>query len=254
MLRTMLLLAAAGIIIACNNEGEKTTTSDTTVMKEETPLLTETEMAEGWISLFDGKTTKGWHKYGGFPVGSAWKITDGALMLDSTNKKDGKIVDGGYILTDEEFENFHLKIEWKIAPGGNSGILYLTNEDTVKFKNPYESAPEMQVLDNDAHPDAKIIKHRAGDLYDLISAVPETVKKAGEWNLAEVVVNNGKLEHWLNGTKVLETTLWDDAWNKMVAASKFKEWPGFGTFKKGKICLQDHENTVWFRNIKIKKL
>lgn len=254
MLRTILLLTVTGIIIACNNEGEKTITADSTAMKEETSLLTETEMAEGWISLFDGQSTKGWHKYGGGAIGSAWKITDGALMLDTTNKKDGKVVDGGYILTNEEFENFHLKLEWKIAPGGNSGILFYTHEDTMIFKNPYESAPEMQVLDNEGHPDAKIIKHRAGDLYDLISCSTETVKAAGEWNQVEIIANNGNLQFFLNGTKVVETTMWDDAWNKMVAASKFKQWPGFGTFKKGAICLQDHDNSVWYRNIKIKKM
>ena len=255
MLRTILLLAAAVLINACNNEGDKTEAADTTAAATVTaPLLTETEIAEGWISLFDGQTTKGWHTYGGTPVGSAWKIADGAIYLDTTNKQNGKIVGGGNITTDEEFENFHLKLEWKIAPGGNSGILFLTHEDTSKFKHPYESAPEMQVLDNEGHPDAKITKHRAGDLYDLISCSTETVKPAGEWNLAEIVINNGKLEQWLNGTKVVETTLWDDNWNKMVAGSKFKAWPGFGTYKKGKITLQDHDNTVWFKNIKIKKL
>jgi hypothetical protein len=254
MLRTILLFAAAGFINACNNEGDKTAAADTTAATATAPLLTETEIAEGWISLFDGQTTNGWHTYGGTPVGSAWKIADGAIYLDTTNKQNGKIVGGGNITTDEEFENFHLKLEWKIAPGGNSGILFLTHEDTSKFKQPYESAPEMQVLDNEGHPDAKITKHRAGDLYDLISCSTETVKPAGEWNLAEIVINNGKLEQWLNGTKVVETTLWDDNWNKMIAGSKFKAWPGFGTYKKGKITLQDHDNTVWFKNIKIKKL
>jgi hypothetical protein len=112
----------------------------------------------------------------------------------------------------------------------------------------------MQVLDNAAHPDAKINKHMAADLYDLISSNPQTVKPAGEWNAVEIIANNGSLEFHLNGTKVLGTTMWDDNWKKMVASSKFKEWPDFGTYKKGRIALQDHGDKVWYRNIKIKKM
>ena len=113
---------------------------------------------------------------------------------------------------------------------------------------------EMQVLDNNGHPDAKIPKHRAGDLYDLISCSKETVKPAGEWNLAEIKAEKGKLEFFLNGENVVTTTLWDENWKKLVAGSKFKAWPGFGTYTKGKIGLQDHGNTVWYRNVMIKKL
>ena len=212
------------------------------------------EKKDGWKLLFDGKTTKGWHCYGKTTVGSAWKIEDGVLILDTTNKKNGKNVDGGNLLTDEEFENFHLKLEWKISPGGNSGILFYVKEDTAKFKEPYMTGPEMQVLDNEGHPDGKLFRHRAGDLYDLINCSKETVKPVGEWNKAEIVCNKGKLDLFLNGTRVVSTAMWDDKWNKMVAKSKFNQWPGFGTFKKGKICLQDHDNLVGFRNIKIKKL
>jgi len=112
----------------------------------------------------------------------------------------------------------------------------------------------MQVLDNARHEDAKIIKHRAGDLYDLISAKPEMAKPALEWNQVEIIANKGHLELHLNGTKVVETTMWDDNWKKMLKASKFKEWPDFGTYKKGKIALQDHGFNVWYKNIKIKRL
>lgn len=207
-----------------------------------------------WIALFDGKTTDGWHKYGGGPVGSAWKIADGNLYLDTTEKNNGKIKGGGDIVTDEEFENFDLKLEWKISKGGNSGIMFCVHEDTTKYKYPYETGPEMQVLDNDGHPDGKLKKHRAGDLYDLISCSTETVKPVGEWNQVEIKLLKGKLDFFLNGGNVVSTAMWDDNWNKMVANSKFKTMPGFGTFTKGHIDLQDHDCMVWYRNIMIRKL
>jgi Domain of Unknown Function (DUF1080) len=246
------LAVSTALFFACNS-GETNSAEQKDTTKTETSEAAAAADS-GWISLFDGKTTNGWHSYGNKPVGGAWKVAEGVLSLDTSNKKDGKITGGGNILTDDEFENFHFKYEWKISPNGNSGVMFYVNEDTAKFKHPYESGPEMQVLDNNGHPDAKIIKHRAGDLYDLISCSKETVKPAGEWNLAEIVCNNGKLDFYLNGVNVVSTTMWDDNWNKMVAASKFKEWPGFGTFKKGRICLQDHDNAVSFRNIMIKKL
>lgn len=216
--------------------------------------LTAKEKKQGWTLLFDGQSTKGWQKYGGSPAGSAWKVADGALYLDSSRKENWQIQDGGDIVTTEEFENFHLKLEWKIAKDGNSGIIFFIHEDTAKYQWPWMTGPEMQVLDNNGHPDAKIIKHRAGDLYDLLSCSKETVKPAGKWNRAEIVADHGQLRFYLNGEQVVTTTLWDDNWKKMVAGSKFKAWPGFGTYKKGKIGLQDHGNTVWYRNIKIRKL
>lgn len=112
----------------------------------------------------------------------------------------------------------------------------------------------MQVLDNTCHPDAKIQTHRAGDLYDMIECKYETVKPAGQWNQARLVIDNGKAEHWLNGRKVVEYELWTEEWNKMIAASKFKDMPDFGKARKGYISLQDHGDPVWYRNIKIKKL
>lgn len=231
-------------ISSCNSAKEAMT---------ENKLTTE-EKSDGWKLMFDGKTTKGWHKYGGNPVGSAWKVKDGELYLDTTIKENWQIKDGGDIVSDEEYENFHLKLEWNIAKNGNSGIIFYINEDKSKYKWPWETGPEMQILDNNGHPDAKIIKHRAGDLYDLITVSKETVRPPGEWNLAEIKCLNGKLDFYLNGENVISTTLWDDAWKKLVAGSKFKNMPGFGTYKKGRIGLQDHGDKVRFRNIKIKQL
>ncbi|WP_423146731.1 3-keto-disaccharide hydrolase [Rubrolithibacter danxiaensis] len=207
---------------------------------------------KGWVALFDGKTTKGWHTYGKNSVSDSWKVDDGTLHLTVSDKEGSH--GGGDIVTNEEFSNYHLKLDWKIAPGGNSGIIFFVKEDPAKFPNTYNSGMEMQVLDNEGHPDAKIHKHRAGDLYDLIASSKETVKPAGEWNHAEIVSNNGKLDFFLNGTKVVSTTMWDDNWKKMIAGSKFAKMPGFGTFTSGKIALQDHGNEVWYKNIMIKRL
>ena len=255
MIRSVLCAITIAMTISCNNEGEKVSDADTsTSAAPVTLLLPEEEIEDGWVSLFDGKTTAGWHKYGGAPVGSAWKVEDGVLHLDANQKENWQIKDGGDIVSDKEYENFHLKLEWKIDTCGNSGIIFNIHEDTAKYEFPWMTGPEMQVLDNSCHPDAKIIKHRAGDLYDLITSAPETVKPALEWNLAEIKSQNGTLEFYLNGVKVVTTTMWDEGWKKMIAGSKFKAWPDFGTYKKGRIALQDHGNHVWFKNIKIKEL
>jgi hypothetical protein len=205
---------------------------------------------KGFKPLFDGKTTKGWHCYGKKTVASGWKIEDGVLHFDPEAAKNGQ---GGDLVTDAEYENFHLKIDWKVAPNSNSGIIFYINENPKKYKNTYDTGLEMQVLDNNGHSDGKITKHRAGDLYDLIQSKSEPVKPVGEWNTAEIISKNGKLTFILNGVTVVETVLWDDNFKALIAKSKFASWPDFGTFKKGKIALQDHGNSVWYRNIMIKE-
>ncbi len=206
-----------------------------------------------WIPLFDGKTFAGWSKYGGGAVGKAWKIENGELYLDAANKAGWQTGDGGDIVTTEEFENFHFKYEWKIAPNGNSGVIFLVHE-SPEYQYPWQTGPEMQVLDNAGHPDAKIISHRAGDLYDLIVSSQETVKPAGEWNQAEIRINKGKLDFFLNGVNIVSTQLFTPEWEALIAKSKFKSMPGFGKYKKGKISLQDHGDVVHYRNLMIKKL
>jgi hypothetical protein len=208
-------------------------------------------MQKGWMALSDGKTTRGWHSYGSSVAGSAWEVRDGAFCLNMTNGKKG-----GDLTTDEEFGNFDLKLEWKISPKGNSGIIFLVHEDTALYKASYFTGLEMQVLDNDGHPDGKYYKHRAGDLYDLVASSKETVKPVGEWNQSEIICNRGSLKLYLNGTNVVTTTLWDEHWKELVAHSKFKNFPpGFAQYHKGRISLQEHDgNEVCFRNIMIKKL
>ena len=247
-------------IVSCNNAADKSsstsTDSSSTARKTDTAASSSAAPAASeWTSLFDGKTLSGWHTYGRTTVGSAWQVDSGAIHLTAPKKmKEFQNSEGGDIVTNDSYENFDLKLEWKISPKGNSGIIFLVNEDTSKYKYTWNTGPEMQVLDNNGHPDGKIKKHRAGDLYDLISSSTEPVKPVGEWNQAEIKVDNGKLDLSLNGTNVVSTTLWDDNWNKLVAGSKFKDMPGFAKSHSGKIALQDHGNEVWYRNIQIKKL
>jgi hypothetical protein len=228
--------------------------SKPTTMNSEVNTLTSSESKDGWQLLFDGKTTNGWHTYGKTNVSAAWKVVDSSLFLDTSYKEQGQINEGGDIVTDEEFDNFHLQVDWKVAPKGNSGIIFYVQEDTARYKQTWHTGLEMQVLDNAGHKDAQINKHRAGDLYDLIASTKEAQKPAGEWNHVEIISNNGKLDFFLNSVQIVSTTLWDDHWKTLIANSKFKDMPGFGTFKKGKIALQDHGDSVWFRNIKIKRL
>ncbi|UKT62562.1 3-keto-disaccharide hydrolase [Pedobacter mucosus] len=216
-------------------------------------LLAVTQISQaqkGFKPLFNGKTTTGWHTYNKTAVGSAWQVKDGALHLDlATKGTDG----GGDLVTDKEYTNFHLKYEWKVAPNANSGLIFYVHEEP-KYNQTYSTGIEMQVLDNDGHPDGKITKHRSGDLYDLIKSSSEPVKPVGQWNKAEIISDKGKLTLVLNGVEVVKTTLWDENWKNLVAGSKFAKWENWGTFKTGKIALQDHGNEVWFKNISLKEL
>ncbi len=209
---------------------------------------------KGWISLFDGKTTKGWHTYGKTTVGEAWKVADGTIYLDASNKDNWQVKSGGDIITDESYENFDLKLEWKISKNGNSGVIFYIQDDPIKYKYIWYTGPEMQILDNDGHSDGKINKHRAGNLYDLVEGKEGAVKPVGEWNQVEIMSNKGKLDLKLNGITVVSTTYGDENWKTLIANSKFKGMPDFGKVFNGHIGLQDHGNEVWFRNIKIKKL
>lgn len=219
--------------------------------------LTQEEKDAGWVLLFDGQTSEGWRgvNKGHFPAG--WEVVDGTLHCKGSGMGEAGAEDGGDILYDKEFSNFHLKMEWKIGEGGNSGIFYLGKE--VEDWPIWKTAPEMQVLDNERHPDAMLGKdgnRKAGSLYDLIPADPQNTKPAGEWNSVEILVYNGTVVHKQNGETVLEYHLWTDDWNNLVAGSKFPElnpdWANVA--KSGYIALQDHGDDVWFRGVKIREL
>lgn len=206
-----------------------------------------------WIKLFDGKTTNGWKTYAKDSIGSAWKVQDGVLYFDAKAKKEQNL-GGGDIIHEKSFENFHLKLEWKISKNGNSGVIFWVQNDPSKYKAVWHTGPEMQVLDNGGHPDAKIRKHRAGDLYDLIEGPDTAVKPVGEWNKAEIIANKGVLEFKLNGVTTVKTSYGDEIWYSLIGNSKFKTMSAFGRTFSGHIALQDHGDEVWYRNIEIKEL
>lgn len=225
--------------------------ASTSAYAQSTPKLSKKEKKEGWVLLFDGKTTAGWKGFKKAEAPTSWKIEDGALFLDTDAKKAGAT--GGDIITAGEYENYELQIDWKISEGGNSGIIFGVQDD-AKYGATYSTGPEMQVLDDDKHADGKIHKHNSGDLYDLIAAPARYTKPVGQWNTAKIIKKDGKLTLILNGKVTAETTMGTEEWSKLIAGSKFKTWNGFGTFSKGHIALQDHGDKVWYKNIKLRQL
>jgi len=195
--------------------------------------------------LFDGKTTNGWHSYLKTGPG-AWKVVNGAIQLDPSAPGQGDLV------TDKEYENFELSLEWKIAEGGNSGIIFGVHEDP-SFKETYLTGIEMQILDDAKAEDNKLATHRAGALYDM-HAPAHAARPAGEWNKVKIRKDNGHLTFWLNGEKVIDTQIGSAQWKEMLDKSKFKNWRGFAAYPKGHIALQDHGAVVSFRDITIKEL
>ncbi len=214
--------------------------------------LTHAEQVRGWQSLFDGTSAKGWHRYGGGAPGRAWRFDAGEISLASVQKAGWQSADGGDIVSDGEYSQFHLQLEWKIAQGGNSGIFLFVNEDAARFPYAWNTGLEMQILDNARHPDGKITQHRAGDLYDLQAASVEAAKLPGEWNKVDIVVDAKDLDFYLNGRHIVHKRLWDQAWEDLIAKSKFAAMPGFGRFQQGRIGLQDHGDVVSFRNVRIR--
>lgn len=214
-------------------------------------VLTEREKAEGWKLLFDGQTGTGWMnaRQKTFPE-KGWIIRDGALAVDPSAGG------GGDIVTTEKFGNFKLITDFMYQPGANSGIKYFVNIESEEGK--YASIGcEYQIIDNRLHPDARagIAGNRSlAALYDLVSPVNMRDNGAGIWNRASIVVKDDYVQHWLNGQLTVEYVRANDEWRKMVAGSKYKIYPGFGEAAEGRILLQDHGDTVSFRNIKIREI
>lgn len=206
----------------------------------------------GTIVLFDGRDTSAWrgYKQEGFPA-KGWVVRDGVLSTDPTIASADRVD----IITRDKFRNFDLELEWRISPGGNSGVFYGVAETDGPA---WHTGPEMQILDDDRHPDANRGvngNRRAGTLYDLLPANGnKRLKPVGEFNKARLVVRDGRVTHYLNGKKILEYDLNSPEMTKIIAASKFKDFPRFAREQEGYIALQHHGEEVSFRNIRIKRL
>lgn len=251
MIKQLLLLVGLVTFCSCQGTSQKRKENET-----KTEVEQETTTQEEWISLFNGETLDGWHQYNGDKIGEEWSVTDGVLTFKP--KEDRKWGDGGKnIVTDQSFTNFILSIEWNVSEAGNSGIFWGVREGE-EFGEPYVTGPEIQILDNERHPDAKVNPkfHQAGALYDLVQPSADVCNPAGEWNHVLLTVDHNANEGNVvfNGIEIVRFPLSGEVWDKLVNNSKFKGWEGFGVFKTGKIGLQDHDDKVSFRNIKIKVL
>lgn len=235
---------------------------------KEDNILTQEEIDAGWELLFDGKTTNGWHTYNKpGRIGRKWKAQDGMLVFEGRKQFEfyvggrkielgstNKVADGGEdIVSDKAYENFELSLEWKISEAGNGGIFYTVQEDSI-YDEVWKTSPEMQVLDNQKHKDGLIYRHRSGDLYDLIAADPIRVKDQGKWNQIKIVKNQGEIEHWMNGTRVVSYNINSPDWKDIIAKSKFSQLSNFANPGPGHIGFQDHSNLVFYKNIKIRPI
>ena len=238
----ILLITMVSLCVACKQTSKKNTSTVESNIKE-----------REWVDLFDGVSFSGWHQFNSSEMSAAWIIEDGAMILpDGTG--EGK---GNNIVTDKEFTNFELSLEWKIVEGGNSGIFWGVKEGEG-YETPYQTGPEIQVLDNERHPVSfnNPNFHQAGALYDMVQPSQDACKPAGEWNHVFISINyntnNASVK--LNDVEIVNFPLSGPEWDALVVNSKFKDWKDFAKFKTGKIGLQDHGDGVSYRNIKIREL
>ena len=221
-----------------------------TSCNEKHNILTEKEKADGWILLFDGKTMNGWKDFNGTSLKQPWSVVDGCIQAKGAGSDSD-----GYIVTDKEYENFELVWDWKLSKGGNSGMIYHVIENPA-FSVPYVTGPEYQLIDEPNFPGELEDWQKLG--VDYAMYLPDEslmkVNPAGEWNNSKIVFDNGHVEHWLNGVKILEFEAWTDDWFKRKNSGKWAHAPEYGLARKGVICLQDHGDPASFRNIKIKEL
>jgi hypothetical protein len=198
----------------------------------------------GWTSLSGGNTIRNWHTYGRKTAGAAWNIDSGSIHLNAGAKNGYQTLGGGDLVSNDTFSNFDLKLEWKIVRKANSGIMIFVQEDTRRYKETWNTGPEIQVCDMDSNEDAHSFKHEAGDLYDLIPSRTMAAKPAMEWNQVEIVSNNQRLDLYLNEVHIISSGLWNETWKKLLASSKFKDMPGFRFFIQVIWLLQDHGGSM----------
>ena len=246
-LRALPILLAAAACARGSSESQSTadtTTRTAAVTQTGAPnSLTADEQSAGWKLLFDGTSTDAWRGYKeqGMPAG--WKVENGELTKDAPT---------GDIITKDQYGDFELQWDWKLAKGGNAGVFYRATEE---YDHVYWSGPEYQLLDDANHPDGKNRLTSAGAAYALYAPPAGVVRPAGEWNSSRIVVRGNHVEHWLNGQKVVEYELGSPDWQAKVKGSKFVDWPNYGKAARGHIAIQgDHDGKLELRNIKIREL
>lgn len=253
MNKLLLIVLVVAIGTGCK---DKTANSDDQKNMSETvtPADNNDTKPGDWKVLFDGTSFDGWKGYNQEGIPDSWIIEDGAMVLEPPESRpEGANYN---LVTNDEYTDFVLSLEWRISEGGNSGFFWGIQEDE-KYKEPYETGPEIQILDNAKHPDAKVgTTHQAGSLYDMVGPDKDVTKPVGEWNTCVLTVDHKAKEGSvvLNGEEIVTFPVGDEMWNVMVSKSKFADWEGFGKVTSGKIGLQDHGDGVAFRNIKIKEL
>lgn len=239
--RAAIIFQMALFIAGCTPAGNSVPPASSTASGA--TALTEEQRAAGWRPLFDGTSTAAWRGYHEqiFPPG--WRIVDGTLT------KTGSVHD---IITRDQFGNFELALDWKLSPGGNSGVFY---RGTEEYEYIFWSAPEYQLLDDAGHPDGRNRLTAAGSAFGLYPSPAGVVKPAGQWNSTVIIVNGNGVQHWLNGQKLLEYDLRSADWEARVKASKFKDWPHYGLAPRGYIGIQgDHDGTLSIRNVRMREI
>ena len=239
MKKIFFILALAGAVLSCEQKPN---------------TLTSKEKADGWELLFDGQTLNGWRDFNGTSLTGPWEVQDGTIWTDGEGD-DGN----GYIVTDREFAKFHLKWEWKIARGSNSGLIYHVVEGP-QFNVPYITGPEYQIIDDDNWEEVNgyPLEPWQRCAVDYAMYVPDfetrILKPAGEWNQSEIIFDNGHVTYLLNGKVTVEFDAWTPDWFARKNAGKWSHAPEYGLSRTGHICIQDHGYPAWFRNLKIKEL
>lgn len=247
MKRIAVIIMVVALTLGCKSKEKETNVEEEMVEIE----ASANETNDDWVILFDGTNFDNWRGYNTDEMYAEWSIEDGTMAF--TPGEEG----GKNIITKDKYKNFVLSLEWKISKKGNSGIFWAVHE-SEKFREAYQTGPEIQVLDNAEHPDSFVAEgtHKAGSLYDMIKCPPELVNPAGEWNHVVLEINYdeniGKLQ--MNGKEAFTFPVKGEAWDAMIENSKFKGWEGFGAYHEGHIGLQDHSDKVWYRNIKIKRI
>ncbi len=269
IMQKLLLFALALCAVGCGPSATAPSTDPAPA-----PIAIGAPSAESeWITLFDGSSTDGWRGYNGKTLPPGWVIEEGVLTFNDGEKLSDAEYEGGkdIIYAAEEFDNFELELEWKIPPGGNSGIFYHLKEG---YGGPPEVSPEYQLIDDEGYTEyhditdynkslgytenPNEIKPLQSTAADYAMYKPDPAKKvlhpAGEWNKTKIVFTPERVEHWLNGQMVLSFVPWSDDWMAKKNSGKWGLAPDYGKFKSGYIGLQDHDSSLWFRNIRIKKL